>query len=95
MQGLGYVEYARFLVAKRGTKEEAAWAAFEADGIEAAVLAWTAESKEVRSQAYERPPEQRYGHYSYRDAKIPLVNQRLHQAGVRLARLVNVVLRTK
>jgi len=95
MLGLDYREYSAFLVAKRGTKEEAGWAAFEADGIDAAVVAWTDESRELRTQAYEPPPNHKYGHYNYRDAKIALVNQRLHQGGVRLARLLNVVLKDK
>ncbi|MEZ6188255.1 MAG: S1/P1 nuclease [Planctomycetota bacterium] len=92
MKQLAYRDYARFLLAKRGTKEEAGWAGFELDGARDAILAWTAESIELRPQAYEPPRNDRYGHYTYRDQKIDLVDQRLHQAGVRLARLLNVAL---
>ena len=92
MRGLGYQEYSRFLVIRRGKTEEAGWAEFKTDGIKQAVEAWTQESLEARKQAYRSPKDHKYGHYNYRDENLPLLEQRLHQAGVRLARLLNVAL---
>lgn len=53
------------------------------------VMVWANESKVYREQAYETMPENMKLSYRYNFDNIELVNQRLLQAGIRLANLLN------
>ena len=53
------------------------------------VLDWAYESVECRKQCYETLPEDKKLSYRYNYDNIELVNQRLLQAGIRLASLLN------
>lgn len=55
------------------------------------VLDWANESKELRSQCYETMPEDMKLSYRYDYENIELLNQRLLQAGVRLANVLNKI----
>ncbi len=55
------------------------------------VLDWAQESIGYRDQAYELPEQNINGSYKYAYKNVPLVNQRLVQAGVRLADLLNSI----
>ena len=54
----------------------------------ATVRVWARESAHYRAQGYELPPDHAIG-WSYRNEHLPLVEQRLLQAGVRLAGVLN------
>lgn len=53
------------------------------------VLDWAKESKEYRNQCYDTMPENKKLNYRYNFDNIDLVNQRLLQAGIRLANVLN------
>lgn len=53
------------------------------------VLDWANESKEYRAQCYETVPENKKLSYRYNYDNIDLLNQRLLQAGIRLANVLN------
>lgn len=55
------------------------------------VLAWANESKEARNQCYETVSENKKINYRYVYDNIDLVNQRLLQAGLRLAAVLNEI----
>jgi hypothetical protein len=55
------------------------------------VLVWANESKELRKQCYETLPENKKLSYRYNFDNVDLVNQRLVQAGLRLAELLNKI----
>lgn len=53
------------------------------------VMDWANESKDYRDQAYDTMPEDKRLSYRYDFDNVELVNQRLLQAGIRLANLLN------
>jgi hypothetical protein len=55
------------------------------------VLDWAKESQEYRNQCYETMPENKKLNYRYNFDNIDLVNQRLLQAGIRLANVLNEI----
>ncbi len=55
------------------------------------VLEWAYESAELRNQCYETIPENKKINYRYNFDNIDLVNQRLLQAGIRLAHVLNKI----
>ena len=55
------------------------------------VLDWANESKKARSQCYNSMPESKKLSYRYNYDNIKLVNQRLLQAGIRLANVLNEI----
>jgi hypothetical protein len=55
------------------------------------VLDWANESKDLRNQCYETMPENKKLSYRYDFENIDLLNQRLLQAGIRLANVLNKV----
>ena len=55
------------------------------------VLDWANESKDLRQQCYETMPENQKLSYRYNYDNIVLVNQRLLQAGIRLANVLNKI----
>ncbi|MEP0985875.1 S1/P1 nuclease [Ekhidna sp.] len=55
------------------------------------VLDWANESKELRAQCYETMPDDKKLSYRYDYENIDLVNQRLLQAGIRLANVLNEI----
>lgn len=55
------------------------------------VLDWANESVEYRKQCYETTPENKKLSYRYSYDNIELVNQRLLQAGIRLANVLNEI----
>ena len=84
MEELSYTEYASML--ERTVKLDAAW---EKDTL----MNWVSESQSLRSQVYDFPKEPTRGwEYEYRFKNAPQMHQRLMQAGVRLAALLNGIL---
>jgi len=57
----------------------------------AAVLDWAYESSEYRAQCYQTVPEDKKLTYRYNYDNLALVNQRLLQAGIRLAHVLNEI----
>ncbi|WP_462253868.1 S1/P1 nuclease [Ekhidna sp.] len=55
------------------------------------VLEWAYESAELRNRCYETIPEDKKINYRYNFDNIDLVNQRLLQAGIRLAHVLNEI----
>ncbi|MFK7953359.1 MAG: S1/P1 nuclease [Ekhidna sp.] len=55
------------------------------------VLDWAKESQEYRDQCYDTMPENKKLNYRYNFENIDLVNQRLLQAGIRLANVLNEI----
>lgn len=55
------------------------------------VLDWANESKELRDQCYETMPDNKKLSYRYDYENIELLNQRLLQAGIRLANVLNKI----
>ena len=55
-------------------------------------LDWLSESLALRDQAYRTPEPSRSGSYRYSYEHLDLVRQRLLEAGIRLAGLLNSVL---
>ncbi|MEO1254930.1 MAG: S1/P1 nuclease [Bacteroidota bacterium] len=55
------------------------------------VLDWANESKEYRVQCYETMPEDKKLSYRYNYDNVALLNQRLLQAGIRLANVLNEI----
>jgi hypothetical protein len=55
------------------------------------VLDWAKESQEYRDQCYETMPENKKLNYRYNFDNIDMVNQRLLQAGIRLANVLNEI----
>ncbi|WP_420317213.1 S1/P1 nuclease [Ekhidna sp.] len=55
------------------------------------VLQWANESKEVRSQCYDTMPDDLKLSYRYNFDNVDLLNQRLLQAGIRLANVLNAI----
>jgi len=83
---LSYTELADFL---RPTKEELSqWQTDEID-------AWVRESFELRENVYAVPKQTTAGAYEYAYKNNALVKQRLTQAGVRLAALLNKIAQSK
>ncbi len=82
-QKYSYTEYASWI--NHPTESElAAWSSLE-------VLDWANESKEARNQCYETVPEDKKLSYRYNYENIELLNQRLLQAGIRLANVLNKI----
>lgn len=55
------------------------------------VMDWVEESKKVRDQCYDTMPDNKKLNYRYNFDNIELVNQRLLQAGIRLANVLNEI----
>ena len=82
-QQYSYTEYVEWIDhASESQKEE--WKSLN-------VLDWANESKEYRKQCYETLPENMKLNYRYNFDNIDLVNQRLLQAGLRLAGVLNKI----
>ena len=82
-QNYSYTEYAD-LIDHATEAQLAEWSTFD-------VLVWANESKELRSQSYETMTEDLKLTYRYNFDNIALVNQRLLQAGIRLANVLNEI----
>jgi len=79
-QNLSYTEYTTWI--NHATKSEInGW---QSDGV----LEWAYESKAFRKQVYNLPENHKIN-YEYNYNNIDLVNQRLLQAGIRLAKVLN------
>ena len=86
MERLSYREYARF-IDKASEEQKVAWG-------RVGLLGWAEESKALRTQVYNFPSTRaRNWEYNYRYQMMPIVHERLQQAGVRLAALLNESLR--
>ena len=82
-QGYSYTEYVDWI--DHATKEQIReWQAMT-------VLYWANESAFYRNQCYETMPEDKKLTYRYNYDNIALVNQRLLQAGIRLADVLNKI----
>lgn len=86
MEQLSYSEYVRF-VNKASDEEKLSWS-------KTPLFGWALESQGLRGQVYSYPKkDSKYWEYDYRYRMQPILQQRLQQAGVRLATLLNGVLR--
>ena len=82
-QQYSYTEYTEWI--DHATEEQLeAWSSLN-------VLDWANESKMHRAQCYETVPENKRLTYRYNYDNIDLVNQRLLQAGIRLANVLNEI----
>lgn len=82
-QQLSYTEYVEWI--DHATPEQIeSWGSLT-------VLDWANESKELREQCYSTLPESMKLNYRYNFDNIELVNQRLLQAGLRLAEVLNKI----
>ncbi len=78
-----YTEYAAWI--DHATEEELEkWSSLN-------VLDWANESKEYREQCYNTVPENKKLSYRYNYENVELLNQRLLQAGIRLANVLNEI----
>lgn len=82
-QKYSYTEYANWINHPTEMQLEA-WSSLD-------VLAWANESKEARTQCYDTLPENKKLSYRYNFENIELLNQRLLQAGIRLANVLNEI----
>ncbi|WP_436514444.1 S1/P1 nuclease [Ekhidna sp. To15] len=82
-QKYSYTEYANWINHPTET-QLASWSSLD-------VLDWANESKEVRNQCYDSMPEDKKLSYRYNYENIDLLNQRLLQAGIRLANVLNKI----
>ena len=82
-QGYSYTEYVEWIDHPTDQQQEE-WASLN-------VLDWAQESMELRDQCYETVPENKKLSYRYNYDNIDLVNQRLLQAGIRLANVLNQI----
>ncbi|MEP1034050.1 S1/P1 nuclease [Ekhidna sp.] len=82
-QKYSYTEYAN-LINHPTDNQLAAWSSLD-------VLEWAKESKEARKQCYVTMPEDKKLGYRYNYDNIDLLNQRLLQAGIRLANVLNKI----
>ncbi|MDE0471448.1 MAG: S1/P1 nuclease [Ekhidna sp.] len=80
-QNYSYTEYVEW-INHPSDEELSAWSSLN-------VLDWANESKEYRRQCYETMPENKELSYQYGFENIKLLNQRLLQAGIRLANVLN------
>ena len=80
-QKYSYSEYAGWIDHASNSELES-WKSLE-------VLDWANESKNYRNQCYETMPKNRKLSYKYNFDNIDLLNQRLLQAGIRLANVLN------
>ncbi|MBC6409496.1 MAG: S1/P1 nuclease [Ekhidna sp.] len=80
-QNYSYTEYADW-IDHPSVEELNAWSSLNA-------LDWANESKEYRRQCYETMPDSKSLAYRYSFDNIALLNQRLLQAGIRLANVLN------
>lgn len=80
-QKYSYTEYANWIDHPTSPQLES-WSSLKA-------LDWAYESKEYRKQCYETAPEDGKLSYRYNFDNIDLLNQRLLQAGIRLANVLN------
>lgn len=82
-QNYSYTEYAQWI--NHPTKAQLLeWSSLE-------VLDWARESKKYREQCYETIPEKKSLSYRYGYDNMALLNQRLLQAGIRLANVLNEI----
>ncbi|MEQ6168361.1 S1/P1 nuclease [Ekhidna sp. MALMAid0563] len=82
-QKYSYTEYADWIDHPTDEQLEA-WSSLN-------VLDWANESKTVRDQCYNTMPEDKKLSYRYDFENIELLNQRLLQAGIRLANVLNAI----
>lgn len=83
---LSYSEYVRF-VDKAPDNQKKLWE-------KTPLFGWAEESKALREKVYSYPAKRsKYWEYEYRYRMMPIVNERLQQAGVRLATLLNGIFR--
>lgn len=88
MEQLSYTEYARF-IDKASDEQKKAWE-------KTPLLGQAEESQALRDVVYSFPSARgKYWEYQYRYKVLPLAHQRLQQAGVRLAALLNGILAAK
>ncbi len=80
-QGYSYTEYANWIDQATSSQLQA-WNSLN-------VLDWANESRDLRSQCYNTLNEDKKIGYRYNYDNIKLVNQRLLQAGIRLANVLN------
>ncbi len=82
-QKYSYTEYANWInhPSKQQLEE---WSSLD-------VLDWANESKALRAQCYDTIPENKKLSYRYNYQNIDLLNQRLLQAGIRLANVLNKI----
>ena len=80
-QKYSYTEYADWINNPTNDQKER-WSSLK-------VLDWANESKEYRVQCYETMPENKKLSYRYNFDNVELLNQRLLQAGIRLANVLN------
>ncbi|MEQ8907113.1 S1/P1 nuclease [Ekhidna sp.] len=82
-QKYSYTEYVEWI--DHATEEQlASWSSLN-------VLDWANESKDLRRQCYETMPDSKKLSYRYDYENIDLLNQRLLQAGIRLANVLNKI----
>ncbi|MEO9872420.1 S1/P1 nuclease [Ekhidna sp.] len=82
-QKYSYTEYADW-IDHPSSNQLSLWSSLE-------VLDWANESKSYRNQCYLNIPEDNKLSYRYNYEKIELLNQRLLQAGIRLANVLNEI----
>ena len=82
-QKYSYTEYADWIDHPTDEQLEA-WSSFN-------VLDWANESKAFRDQCYNTMSEDKKLSYRYDFENIELLNQRLLQAGIRLANVLNAI----
>lgn len=80
-QKYSYTEYADW-INNPSEENKTAWASLN-------VLDWANESKKHREQCYDTMPENKKLSYRYNFDNVELLNQRLLQAGIRLANVLN------
>lgn len=80
-QKYSYSEYADW-INNPSDEEKTTWSSLK-------VLDWANESKKYREQCYETMPENKKLSYRYNFDNVELLNQRLLQAGIRLANVLN------
>ncbi len=81
-QGYSYTEYVSW-ISHYSAEELDKW---QNDGL----MDWIMESKSLRSQVYDLPENKKIG-YQYNYKNIDIVNERLVQAGIRLAAVLNEI----
>ena len=82
-QNYSYTEYVEW-IDHPSSQQLKDWSSLE-------VLDWANESKEARKQCYQTVPEDKELSYRYNYDNLQLLNQRLLQAGVRLANVLNEI----